>query len=399
MSSGAHPHAGFRSIEEIGRKLLQRYQRIWADELLVPGSTGWPYAIRVGRPTQHELERDYAAWDAEAQSLRLWAEGKGLTCLFERRRVGRVSYGIISHVQADDIRALSIAVGRQGHFEVYRKRAERLRREFAAVDERSVRRILVELSRHDATDLDFDLVCRAGAWFSRNEVKDCSAREVPLEGFHAKWLDEAGHRSMACALAGIERLELKERPRVVHFRYLDPTYLAGGGRVYDCWVEGDRSVLAYEPSVVIICENRDSALWFKPVRGGVAVQGDGMAGTVTIGKIPWIARCKRVFYWGDIDRQGFEILSKYREGGLRAQSLLMDADTYDEFMCYGTKTDRHGRTIGPKPGTEPLPGLSPAENELYLLLCSDDFVGPRRVEQERIPLWLAQRFVEERLQY
>ena len=393
MASGgrAGGDARLKPIAELERVLRRRYERVWADELLAPGSAGWPYEVRVGRPSQRELERSYAAWDADARRVRAWAEARGLACRFEKRRVGRRSYGFLSHVCAQDVRTLAAAVGQGNHFARYARRLKVLRERFVRVDETGLRRVLVDLNKHDATDDDFALVCQAAEWFAGHDVVNMTAREVPLEGFHAKWLDVASHRSMVCALAGIERLEFRERPHVVRFRYLDPNYLAGGGRVHDCWVEGDCAEPAYVPSVVVVCENRDSALWFKPLLGGIAIQGDGMSGATVIGRIEWVMRAPCVLYWGDIDRQGFQILSKYREEGLDVQSLLMDEVTYERFERFGTRVDRRGHAIGPLPEARELPGLTADENALYLRLCAEDFTGSRRIEQERIPLDLARR--------
>ncbi len=389
MPGGAKA-AGLKSIAAIRQALERRYQRVWADELLKPGSSGWPYEVRVGRPSQRELEQEYARWDAQAKAILQWAGERGLSCAFEQRRVGRHSYKFLSHVRAADAHALAVAVGCKEHFDRYRWRLVCLREQFPLVDAAGLRRVLVAMNKSDVSDADFELVCTAATWFASNEADNMSAREVPLEGFHAKWLDAVGHRAMVCTLAGKPQLAFRERPHVVVFRYLDPAYLAGGGRVHDCWVEGDLGSPAYTPTVVVICENRDSALWFKPVAGGIAVQGDGMAGAAVVGSIPWVVRAPRVLYWGDIDRQGFEILSKYREGGLNVRSMLMDAATYARFERFGTYVDKAGREIAPKPDARALPGLTEAENALYLQLCSLGFEGPRRIEQERIPLDLAQ---------
>lgn len=388
--------AGLKSNAAIGQSLERRYQRVWVDELLEPGSCSWPYEVRVGRPSQRELEQNYAWWDAQAKSRVQWAGDRGLTCAFESRRVGRHSYSFLSHVCAADAVSLAGATGHKEHFGLYGWRLERLREQFPLVDAAGLRRVLVAMNKGSMSDEDFELVCTAASWFACNEVEGMSAREVPLEGFHAKWLDAAGHRTMVCTLAGKQQLAFRERPRVVMFRYLDPAYIESGGRVHDCWVEGDLGKPVYTPVVVVICENRDSALWFRPVDGGIAVQGDGMAGASVVGSIPWIASAPRVVYWGDIDRQGFEILSKYREGGLTVHSVLMDSETYARFERFGTYVDKAGREIAPKPDAHALPGLTEAENALYLRLCSPDFSGPRRIEQERIPLELAQMQVAPR---
>ncbi|MEE0028215.1 MAG: DUF2220 family protein, partial [Atopobiaceae bacterium] len=357
--------------------------------LVAPESDAWPYILRVGKPSQAQLETDYVQVSAQADAVAAWAEAHGLLCRTEPRKVGRMTYPVLSHVVVPSVDELAHAVGKDAHWQLYRARTATLRTLFPQVGDNDLQKVLVSLNRGDAGEADFELVCAAAQWFERHDARGYTAREVPLEGFHAKWLDVAGHRQMVCVLAGLESLELKERPRLVRFRYLDPAYLSTGARAHDAWLEGDACVLPYRPRLVVICENRDTALWFPAVEGGIAVQGDGMAGTATLMGVDWIAGAERVLYWGDIDVHGFQILAAYRERGLAVRSILMDTATYQAFERFGTMVDKHGRPLQPKPDAQPLPGLTADENALYLRLCSPDHMGPRRIEQERIPLDLA----------
>lgn len=383
------PSSTIKDVATLRALCERRYVRMWASELVTPSADAWPYALRVGKPSQAELEGDYAQVCARADAVETWAEAHGLACRTEPRKVGRMAYPVLSHVLVPSMDALARAVGREAHWRLYRERATTLQALFPQVEDPDLQKVLVSLNRGGASDADFELVCAAAQWFERHDARGYTAREVPLEGFHAKWLDVAGHRQMVCVLAGLSSLELKERPRLVRFRYLDPAYLASGARAHDAWLEGDACVLPYRPRLVVICENRDSALWFPKVEGGIAVQGDGMAGTATLAGIDWIVRAEHVLYWGDIDVHGLQILAAYRERGLDVRSILMDAATYRAFERFGTMVDKHGRPLQPKADAQPLPGLTADENALYLELCSPDHVGPRRIEQERIPLKMA----------
>lgn len=40
----------------------------------------------------------------------------------------------------------------------------------------------------------------------------------------------------------------------------------------------------------------------------------------------------QLYYWGDLDAQGFEILSQFRGYFPQAQSLLMDSETFNRFL-------------------------------------------------------------------
>lgn len=373
----------------------RRYARVWLDELVEPRGEDWPYLIRVGKPSKDDLERGYARISALGGAVAAWAASCGLSCRTEQRKVGRMSYPVLSHVAVPNMPALARAVGKGAHWELYSTRAAALRELFPSLDAARLRSVLAALSRSDANNADFELVCAAAQWFAQHDAAGYTPREVPLEGFHAKWLDTAGHRQMVCALAGVPSLDLRDRPRLVRFHYIDPSYLSLGLREHDAWLEGDANAPAYAPRIVVICENRDSALWFLPVEGAIVVQGDGMAGVSTLASAEWLFQAQLVLYWGDIDIHGFMILAAYRERGLNVQSMLMDQATYDTYRRFGTSVDMHGRPLSAKPDAKPLPGLNDEENALYLRLCSPDHTDVRRVEQERIPLTVARTAVLE----
>lgn len=378
-----------KSASDLLDWLRRQYKKLWAHELVTPDDNAWPLSVSVGRPSRKELEANYARLSAEANALELWAAAHGLACVHEPRLVGRISYQFLTHVQAPDIDTLARAVGCEGHLACYRKRLQRLRKEFPLVKEEDLSRVLSQLSRGEATEVDFDLLCRAASWFTCNDASHMTPREVPLEGFHAKWLDVQGHRRMIELLVGVDELQFQERPRLVRFCYLDSSYLQSGRRQYDSWLVGDAVSLAYQPEVALICENRDSALFFERVPKGVAILGDGSMGPSVLPEVPWLSRVSQLFYWGDIDRQGFEILAQYRQKGLVVHSMLMDLATYQCFERFGTNVDKRGNPLVAKPDAMPLVGLTAEENALYLQLCSQKPGGPRRIEQERIPLGYA----------
>jgi hypothetical protein len=137
--------------------------------------------------------------------------------------------------------------------------------------------------------------------------------------------------------------------------------------------------------VVVISENKDTAIHFPALEGGISVEGVGRGGK-TVASFPWVREAPVVVYWGDIDKDGYEILNGYRVDFNRdLDSILMDPTTYESFKQYGTNLDQHGREI--LPGTpRVVDRLSHDERAVYLRLLDGQQAGPRRVEQERIPL-------------
>jgi len=108
-------------------------------------------------------------------------------------------------------------------------------------------------------------------------------------------------------------------------------------------------------------------------------------------------KAQHIFYWGDIDAYGLEILNGYREDGVPAASLLMDSHTYETYERFGTNTGANGEPIKPGP-VRSLPALTEPEHALYTRLRDPDHLQHRRIEQERIPLTTALSVVRSQLE-
>jgi hypothetical protein len=232
-------------------------------------------------------------------------------------------------------------------------------------------------------DVDFALLCDAAAWFRDNDATGLTPRQVPVPGMHAKWLNTRQH--LVAALADLAALPLASpHPPRVHLTYLDPGHRAADGRWHDCISVGDHVQLPFTPQVVIISENKDTAVAFPAVSGGVCVEGGGFGGAAAAA-LPWLVKAPLLVYWGDIDAAGFEILDGFRADGVPAVSMLMDLAAFKRYERFGTSLDRRGVPLGP--GTRrDLPHLDAAEGAMYHSLTDPAWIRHRRLEQERIPL-------------
>jgi hypothetical protein len=118
--------------------------------------------------------------------------------------------------------------------------------------------------------------------------------------------------------------------------------------------------------------------------GGISVEGMGHGGA-TAASLQWLRDCPNLFYWGDMDAAGFEILDGFRAAGLAVTSILMDVATYEQFEQFGTSTDARGVPLS-APTRRPLVHLTIEERQLYDCLTDPTWARYRRIEQERIPL-------------
>src|ERR1700691_5770103 len=234
--------------------------------------------------------------------------------------------------------------------------------------------------------LTFQLLLDAARWFTMNTATGLTPRQVPLPGFHGKWLNK--NQALIQALSGRESLGLSSRPTRVHFTYLDPSHHANGGRRHESITLGYHPEPAYQAETVVILENKDTAVYFPPVPGGIAVEGEGAKAPGTLPLIPWIRQCRDVIYWGDIDAAGLAIVNDLRVAGVNVDSMLMDYATYEAYEQFGAWTDEKGKPILCSRRRK-LPALTPTEQDIYQMLTNPSSTRVRRVEQERIPLEVA----------
>ena len=122
---------------------------------------------------------------------------------------------------------------------------------------------------------------------------------------------------------------------------------------------------------VVVSENKMTFLTLPSIANGIGIWGAGNAVALLHG-IPWLSNC-HIYYWGDLDAQGLEILSRLRSVFPHTRSFMMDLATLNEFkdLC-----------IPGTPSKSPTPAnLTTAELNAWTVIQSRNL----RIEQERLP--------------
>jgi hypothetical protein len=362
-----------------------RLRRTWSD--VVAGAAWAPdFPLGTSALTGRRLAESWPDVHRAALAWEDWVRAAGPGVRLARRAVTvhGTSQTVPAALSVDSIETACHLVGDEWAGRVARGRVRHawLVARFPDLDQPSP----VLRAADGYSDVDFDLLCRAAGWFRSPHPPGLTARQVPVEGMGTKWLH--AHESLVRRLAAVDSLDLEPgRPSRVHLTYLDPDHLAGGGRRHDVATAGDADVVAYRPRIVLVSENRDTAQLFPEVPGGIAIEGEGR-GAGAVAALPWIRAAATLWYWGDMDADGLEILDGFRAAGVPAMSILMDPETYDAWEQFGTNVDKNGKPLGTRPA-RPVPHLTDAERTLYHQLISPDWTRHRRVEQERIPLTVA----------
>ena len=121
----------------------------------------------------------------------------------------------------------------------------------------------------------------------------------------------------------------------------------------------------------VIVENKVNLLTLPDLPRCIGFGALGRAVTL-LRYVPWLANCD-IWYWGDLDKEGFEILSSLRALHPGARSFLMNEDTISRW--------EHLATSGTGRGTEVPARLTESERAAFIP-CRERNL---RFEQERLP--------------
>lgn len=127
---------------------------------------------------------------------------------------------------------------------------------------------------------------------------------------------------------------------------------------------------------VFITENKINGYVFPEVEDGLILFGAGNGILSDLQEIPWLKKQSSLWYWGDMDRNGFAILARVRQKYPQVKSFLMAKDIaarYRHFMVADT-------------GNEwAMPDALTGEEQACWQYLTCQPAAAKRLEQEKIP--------------
>lgn len=232
-------------------------------------------------------------------------------------------------------------------------------------------------------DNDWDSLLKVCSYFKDTPIPNLYIRELPIK-VHTKFIEQ--NKGIIKELLDIliadyvnldekhfeSRFHLKYDEPIIRFRILDrllSMQLFSG--LDDLSIPiGQFKNLNISIKKVYVVENKITMLSFPTMEDSIVIWGKGYA-VDEIKDVKWLKEVN-IFYWGDLDAHGFQILSEFRFHYKQVQSFLMDRKTFDTFFEGG---------IGSKTFVEKDLCLTPLENEMYQYLKTNSF----QLEQEKIP--------------
>ncbi len=133
---------------------------------------------------------------------------------------------------------------------------------------------------------------------------------------------------------------------------------------------------------VFVCENLLNFLTLLPMPDAIAIWSGGGFNIECLAEVAWFHN-RTLYYWGDLDAQGFQILNQFRNHFPNTQALLMDQATFEAHSDLVSSGE-------PTPVVS-LPHLTEEERQLFNLLKRNNW----RVEQEQLEVeWVRKALVE-----
>lgn len=234
-------------------------------------------------------------------------------------------------------------------------------------------------------------------FFQTHPRPDCFAREMPisvstklLEAHRrrlAGWLDLVLPPDAIDHRYGYDAFEPRYGLRYArpHFllRVLDTNFQAALGLAFNELSLPAESIsqLPVADARVLVVENKINLLALPAMERTIALGGLGN-GVTQLSDIAWLHE-NPVYYWGDLDAEGFVILDRLRQWAPHVKSILMNPSALDEFQRLATSGN----------GSEPqeLENLTSNERECYVTICQTN----RRIEQEHIGTEALLRAIQE----
>jgi hypothetical protein len=166
-----------------------------------------------------------------------------------------------------------------------------------------------------------------------------------------------------------KRFHLQIEEPNIKIRFLDDSLRLHPNLSYLSVWQSEFKVLDIRCEKIYIIENLTTFLSFPPDNQSIAICGGGFAVNL-LAEIDWF-QDKKLFYWGDIDIHGFQILDQIRKYYPAIESLLMDEKTFLQY---------HRGEIGGEYNVVNLKYLTISEQALYELILKNNW----RLEQEKI---------------
>jgi hypothetical protein len=367
---------------QIQQKSEQRYSSFLSS--IVTGDNLFPLEFAIGSLPKEYLDLSKAVnllIDKSKQQI-----GYGYTLELETRRMHQHgSQSLPRKISIDTERDYLKLIKKEKEVVQFSLDIELIRIRVPALEQWICTYPLKIIEHRDRWD-DLLKVCQ---YFQHTPKPNLYIRELPIQ-VHTKFIEQNQKiiRSLLEAMLPNEQLgsvdgekenvfekrfSLKYREPLIRLRLLDRTLTAKycfPANDFSLPVSAFNRLILLEGHHCFITENLMNFLTLPDLENSFAIFGSGYA-VQGLKFTEWLSDCS-IFYWGDLDADGFKILSQLRSYFPHVISIMMDAKTFGTFQEFSVPV--------PATKSENLQYLTAEEATLYNYLV----IHQKRLEQERI---------------
>ena len=372
-------------VTSVKKKVLKLYESGAFFRSFMEDTSLFPLSIKLKTPSQKSLRENMVTLFDEINAL------EKLQLQVEYREFSFKSLGVQKLPVSVVIESAEIFLkflGKTREFAEYKKAYENAISHFSNLKNLFLAKPNMLLLHKEILE-ELLAVCH---FFTKNPQPNIYIRELSIKGVDTKFiqnyigvvdaflattLDEKHFDTTITKLSysGFEKkYGLKYELPLVRFRILDETLKIHGLDDISLTTQAfEKLDLACKN--VFIVENKITMLSFMNLKNSIVVFGNGY-GVGMIKNAKWL-KDKDIYYWGDVDMDGFAILSQARGYFPQVQSLFMDEETIENFtdLAVSSKESK----------VKKLNYLTDLEDTVYMRLQSDYYKENFRLEQERIP--------------
>jgi len=372
-------------IERVKKKIQKLYDDGTFFHAFIERNSLFPLSLKLKTPSQNSLRENMATLFDEIhqlEKLQLHIEYKAFT--FKSLGVQNLPVAVVIKSEEKFLKLL----GKKRTFEIYQSSYRKAVSQFPHLKQLFLHKPNFLLQNSEIVD-ELLAICH---FFTKKPRPNIYIRELSIKGVDTKFiqqykssvdaflstvLDENcfDHQITKLSNNGFEKkYGLKYELPLVRFRILDETLYIN--ELNDITITNEAfENLELPCQNIFIVENKITMLSFMRLANSIVIFGNGY-GVSMVKNAKWMAT-KNIYYWGDIDLDGFAILSQARGYFSQIKSLFMDEETIEIFKDLAVSKKEQQR--------KNLQHLNREEQLIYERLSTDFYKEDFRLEQERIP--------------
>ena len=351
-----------------------------------------PIVVKLKKITQKDISQDFSKVQKDIKRLKelklplIYKE-------FSFKSIGRQSLPV--EVRFEDLYEYLNFIEKYEEYSEFKTIYEKIVKKYPSLKELFLKKPFWILDYADR----WDRILRVVDFMTKNKSPDCYIRELSINDVDTKFIEK--HKKLLDNLlsnifqneplkslsdfAFEKKYGFKYPLAQVRFRILDREHFINGLSDLTLTIT-EFEKLDLEIKRVFIIENKVTFLSFFDFHDSIVIFGSGYKISL-LKSVEWL-KDKEIIYWGDIDEDGFAILSNLRRYFPQTKSIMMDTQTIEKFINLKVE---YNKKIATK---ENLSNLTKDEELVYERLKNDFYGKNFRLEQEKIPFEYVKRIVQ-----